>query len=60
MRVIGVDLSEGMLDVAREYAREKGVAALVDLRRRRHPRPARDGAGAARDLPVPLAAAHDR
>ena len=30
--VIGVDLSEGMLDVARGYARERGVERLVDLR----------------------------
>ena len=32
VRVIGVDLSEGMLEVAGEYARERGVANLVDLR----------------------------
>lgn len=31
--VIGVDLSERMLDVARAYARERGVEGLVDLRR---------------------------
>ncbi len=31
--VIGVDLSERMLDVARDYARRRGVADLVDLRR---------------------------
>jgi SAM-dependent methyltransferase len=30
--VIGVDLSERMLDVAREYARARGVDRLVDLR----------------------------
>ena len=30
--VIGVDLSEGMLRVARAYARERGVEALLDLR----------------------------
>jgi len=30
--VIGVDLSTGMLDVARAYARERGVESLVDLR----------------------------
>jgi len=32
VRVIGVDLSERMLDVARAYAREHGVENLVDLR----------------------------
>ena len=32
VRVIGVDLSEGMLEVAGEYARERGVATFVDLR----------------------------
>jgi SAM-dependent methyltransferase len=32
MRVIGVDLSTRMLDVAGEYARERGVEHLVDLR----------------------------
>jgi SAM-dependent methyltransferase len=32
VHVIGVDLSERMLDVAREYARERGVEKLVDLR----------------------------
>ena len=32
IRVIGIDLSEGMLEVAREYARERGVEDLVDLR----------------------------
>jgi SAM-dependent methyltransferase len=32
IHVIGVDLSERMLDVAREYARERGVEDLVDLR----------------------------
>jgi SAM-dependent methyltransferase len=32
VRVIGVDLSERMLDVAREYSRERGVEGLVDLR----------------------------
>jgi len=31
-RVIGVDLSEGMLGVARALAEENGVAGLVDLR----------------------------
>jgi SAM-dependent methyltransferase len=30
--VIGVDASEGMLAVARDYARERGVEALLDLR----------------------------
>ena len=30
--VIGVDSSQGMLDVAAELARERGVAGLVDLR----------------------------
>jgi SAM-dependent methyltransferase len=30
--VIGIDASEGMLAVARDYARERGVEALVDLR----------------------------
>jgi SAM-dependent methyltransferase len=30
--VIGIDLSEGMLEVAREYARERAVEDLVDLR----------------------------
>lgn len=30
--VIGVDLSERMLDVAREYARARGVGQFVDLR----------------------------
>lgn len=30
--VIGVDLSDGMLDVARAFAAEHGVAGLVDLR----------------------------
>jgi SAM-dependent methyltransferase len=30
--VIGVDLSDGMLDVARAFAREHGVDSLVDLR----------------------------
>ena len=30
--VIGVDLSEGMLEVARALAEEHGVSALVDLR----------------------------
>jgi SAM-dependent methyltransferase len=32
IRVIGVDLSEGMLEVAGEFARERGVADLIDLR----------------------------
>jgi len=32
IRVIGVDQSEGMLAVARELARERGVEALLDLR----------------------------
>jgi len=32
VHVIGVDLSERMLDVAREYARGRGVEELVDLR----------------------------
>ena len=32
VRVIGVDLSERMLEVAGDYARERGVASLVDLR----------------------------
>jgi SAM-dependent methyltransferase len=32
VRVIGVDLSANMLDVAREYARARGVEQLVDLR----------------------------
>jgi len=32
IRVIGVDLSTGMLDVAREYAASRGVESLVDLR----------------------------
>jgi len=32
IRVIGVDLSAGMLAVARDYARTKGVSDLVDLR----------------------------
>jgi SAM-dependent methyltransferase len=32
VRVIGVDLSERMLEVAREYAQERGVAGLVDFR----------------------------
>ena len=32
VRVIGVDLSAGMLEVAREFARERGVESLVDLR----------------------------
>src|SRR5947209_9392569 len=30
--VIGIDLSQGMLEVAREYAREQAVEDLVDLR----------------------------
>ena len=30
--VIGVDASAGMLEVARDYAREEGVEALLDLR----------------------------
>ncbi len=30
--VIGIDLSQGMLDVARTYAAEHGVSELVDLR----------------------------
>lgn len=42
VRVIGVDLSERMLEVAAEYARERGVASLVDLR-----------VGDIRDPPVP-------
>ena len=56
IRVIGVDASEGMLEVAREQAALAGVE--VDLRLRRLPRPAGRGAGAARDDPVPLAAPH--
>jgi SAM-dependent methyltransferase len=32
VRVIGVDLSERMLEVAGEYARRRGVAGLLDLR----------------------------
>lgn len=32
VHVIGVDLSEGMLRVARRFARERGVERLVDLR----------------------------
>lgn len=32
VRVIGVDQSEGMLEVARSLARDRGVEALVDLR----------------------------
>jgi SAM-dependent methyltransferase len=32
LRVIGVDASEGMLGVARDYARQRGVEALLDLR----------------------------
>jgi len=32
VRVIGVDLSAGMLEVARGYARKRGVEGLVDLR----------------------------
>jgi SAM-dependent methyltransferase len=32
IRVLGVDTSAGMLEVARAYARERGVEALVDLR----------------------------
>lgn len=32
VRVIGVDQSEGMLEVARQLARERGVEALLDLR----------------------------
>jgi SAM-dependent methyltransferase len=32
VRVIGVDSSAGMLDVARDYARSAGVDSLVDLR----------------------------
>jgi SAM-dependent methyltransferase len=32
VRVIGVDQSKGMLEVAREHARREGVEALLDLR----------------------------
>ena len=32
VRVIGVDASAGMLEVARDYAKAEGVEALVDLR----------------------------
>jgi SAM-dependent methyltransferase len=32
IRVIGVDASEGMLEVARDFARAEGVEALLDLR----------------------------
>ena len=56
IEVIGVDLSEGMLEVARERAALAGVDGRPPLRRL--PRPAGRGAGAARDRPVPLAAAH--
>jgi SAM-dependent methyltransferase len=45
--VIGVDASEGMLAVARDYARERGVERLVDLRRGDLRAPPVDG-------PVPL------
>ena len=42
VRVIGVDLSEAMLEVARDYARQRGVESRVDLR-----------VGDIRDPPVP-------
>ena len=32
VRVIGIDASQGMLDVARDYARERGVEDNLDLR----------------------------
>ena len=32
IRVIGVDASAGMLEVARDYAKAEGVEALLDLR----------------------------
>ena len=57
VRVIGVDASAGMLEVAREYAAAEGVELDLRLGDLREPPVA--GARAARPDPVPLAAAHD-
>ena len=59
IRLIGVDASAGMLEVAEEYGRAEGVGELARSPARRHARPAGDRARAARADPVPLAAAHD-
>ena len=56
--VIGVDLSEGMLGVARALAEEQGVGDACRPSGRRPARASRRRARAARDLPVPLAAPH--
>ena len=60
MPVIGVDLSEGMLAVARALAEEHGVGALVDLRVGDLREPPVDERVPLVDLPVPLAAPHAR